>query len=124
MTTSLVIALSLAMIIPLTSNIARASAPPYTWAGPTDVQPHLGQDNLPAGVQAANGTLWMAWQTFRFSASRPDIVYSTLTNGAWSTVNRVTSTGINTTPTMAQLSNGTIILFWSQLLTNTFSLYY
>src|SRR5712664_4160626 len=80
-TSTIIIFLSLAMIMPLTQPTVRAIGPPYSWNGPADVRSQLGQDNLPTAVQAANGTLWLAWQTFRFSNTRPDIIYQTLTNG-------------------------------------------
>ncbi len=111
------------MIIPLTQPTARATGPPYTWAGPTDLNPHVGQDDLPAAVQASNGTLWIAWQTFRFSTTRPDIMYTTLTNGVTGSIARLTSTGFNTSPTLAQQS-GVITLLWSQQKTVTFTIYY
>jgi hypothetical protein len=122
--TSTFIILSLAVLIPLTQPTAKATGPPYTWTGPADISPHLGQDDLPSAVQASNGTLWVAWQTFRFSTSRPDIIYQTLTNGTWSTIGRITSTSYNTAPALAQLQNGTIMLFWSQQQVKIFNLYY
>jgi hypothetical protein len=122
---TMMILLTLALSLPLTQPTARGSGPPYSWTGPTDIDPHLGQDNLPTAVQASNGTLWLAWQTFRFSTTgRPDIIYKTLTNGTWSSDNRITSSGYNTAPALAQLKNGTIILFWSQRQTTAFNLYY
>ncbi len=120
------IILSLAMGLPIVLPAALAAGPPYQWTGPSVVQAHLGQDNLPSALQASNGTLWLAWQTFRFSTTRPDIVYSTMTNGVWGSVGKLTSIGYNTTPTITQLRDGTgtIFLFWSQRQTNVFNIYY
>jgi len=115
--------LTLAMGIAFNPPLARAAGPPYSWTGPTDIDPHLGQDNLPTAVQASNGTLWLAWQTFRFNNARPDIIYNTLTNNVWGSLGRITSTGYNTSPALAQLRNGTIMLFWSQQ-TTAFNIYY
>ncbi len=114
------------MGITVNQPVARAAGPPYTWTGPTDLTPHstLGQDDLPAAVQASNGTLWLAWQTFRYSLTRPDIIYMTLTNGTWGPLGRITSSGYNTSPSLAQLKDGTIILFWSQRLTTSANIYY
>lgn len=108
----------------LATPIVAATGPPYSWTGPTDVLPQLGQDNLPTAVQASNGTLWLAWQTFHFSATRPDIVVRTLTNGTWGSLDKRTSSGFNTSPALAQLRNGTIMLFWSQRQTVSFNIYY
>lgn len=110
------------LIVP--QPVARGAGPPYTWTGPTDIDPHLGTDILPAALQASNGTLWLAWQTFRFSNTRPDIIYRTLTNGVWSSIVRITSLNFNTAPAFAQLANGTILLFWSQQQTVNFNIYY
>jgi hypothetical protein len=66
----------------------------------------------------------VAWQTFRYNNARPDIIYKTLTNGTYGPIGRITSSGYNTTPALAQLKNGTIILFWSQRQTTAFNLYY
>src|SRR2546427_1179182 len=112
------------MGLTINQPLAKGAGPPYSWTGPTDIDAHLGQDNLPAAVQASNGTLWLAWQTFRYNNVRPDIIYKTLTNGTWSFDGRITSSGYNTTPALAQLMNGTIMLFWSQRLTTVFNIYY
>jgi hypothetical protein len=65
----------------------------------------------------------LAWQTFRFSTTRPDIIYQTLTNGTWGSIGRLTFTGYNTSPALAQ-QNGAVTLFWSQQNTKTFTIYY
>lgn len=107
--------------------LARGAGPPYPWTGPTDADPHLGQDNLPTAVQASNGTIWLAWQTFRYTATRPDIILKSITNGTVPGFDvRMTSSGVNTSPALVQLNNGndTIMLFWSQQQAASFNIYY
>lgn len=112
------------MGLTINQPLAKGAGPPYSWTGPTDIDAHLGQDNLPTTVQASNGTLWVAWQTFRFNNARPDIIYRTLTNNVWGSIGRITSLNYNTSPALAQLRNGTIMLFWSQRQTVAFNIYY
>jgi len=86
-----------------------------TWSSPILVDTHRGIDILPSGLQASNGTLWLAWQSNRNSLStgRTDIIYKTYTNGAWSQDHNLTNSGWNSAPSLVQLSNGTILNFWS-----------
>jgi hypothetical protein len=85
------------------------------WSSPTLIAPHPGLDILPSAVQASNGTLWLAWQSTRNSQSngRTDIIYKTNTNGIWSIDHNLTTSGWNSGPSLVQLSNGTILAFWS-----------
>jgi len=84
------------------------------WSSPTLVESHAGTDILPSALQASNGTLWLAWQSNRFSQAtgRPDILYKTYTNGVWSSDHNLTTSGWNSAPSLVQLSNGTILAFW------------
>jgi hypothetical protein len=86
-----------------------------SWSSSILVDTHRGIDILPASLQASNGTLWLAWQSNRngLSTGRTDIVYKTYTNGAWSLDHNLTTTGWNSAPSLVQLSNGTILSFWS-----------
>jgi len=108
-----------------------SASPPYTWTGPTAVEQFLGHDALPSVLQARNGTLWMAWQSNRFNQSFPkfDIFYKTRTAGLWNDPVNLTnvnlaSIGNNASPALAQLSNDTIILFWSALMGNSYKIVY
>src|SRR6267378_567493 len=84
------------------------------WSSPTIVDTHTGTDILPSGLQARNGTLWLAWQSNRYgqTTGRPDILYKTYTNGVWSADHNLTSSGWNSAPDLVQLYNGTILAFW------------
>lgn len=86
-----------------------------SWSSPILVDTHRGIDILPSGLQAANGTLWLAWQSNRngLSTGRTDIIYKTQTNGAWSPDHNLTTTGWNSAPSLVQLANGTILVFWA-----------
>lgn len=84
------------------------------WSSPIVVDSHAGTDILPSALQASNGTLWLAWQSNRFSQAtgRPDILYKTYTNGVWSNDRNLTNSGWNSSPSLVQLSNGTVLAFW------------
>jgi len=84
------------------------------WSSPILVESHAGTDILPSAMQASNGTLWLAWQSNRFSQAtgRPDILYKTYTNGVWSADHNLTNSGWNSAPSLVQLANGTILAFW------------
>lgn len=85
------------------------------WSSPVLVDTHPGLDILPSVLQASNGTLWVAWQSTRNNQStgRTDIIYKTYTNSVWSNDYNLTNSGWNSGPSLVQLSNGTILAFWS-----------
>ncbi len=69
--------------------------------------------------------MWVAWQTNRYRGnSFYDIAYKTYTNGVWSAPARLTSAGENSGPALAQLSNGTVLLFWAYKLAASYLIYY
>jgi hypothetical protein len=69
--------------------------------------------------------MWLAWQTNRFRGnSFYDIAYKTYTNGIWSSTARLTTGGINAGSALAQLSNGTILLFWAYKPAASYLIYY
>lgn len=86
-----------------------------SWSSPILVDTHRGLDILPSALQAKNGTLWLAWQSNRngLTTGRTDILYKTYTNGAWSSDHNLTSSGWNAAPSLVQLTNGTVLAFWS-----------
>jgi hypothetical protein len=57
----------------------------------------------------------LAWQSNRngLFTGRTDIIYKTYTNGAWSQDHNLTSSGWNSAPSLVQLSNGTILVFYA-----------
>src|SRR5438132_1652801 len=85
-----------------------------SWSSPILVDTHRGLDLLPNALQASNGTMWLAWQSDRngFSDGRYDIIYKTYTSGVWSNDHNLTTSGKNASPSLVQLVNGTIMLFW------------
>jgi hypothetical protein len=86
-----------------------------SWSSPNLIDHFAGIDILPNAVQASNGTIWIAWQSGRYqgSTARYDVLYKTKTAGALSSTHNFTTSGMNAGPVLAQLTNGTIILFWS-----------
>lgn len=91
-------------------------SPNLTWSSASLIDHYTASNNiLPAALQASNGTIWLAWQTDRYAGltGRNDIVYRTMTGGTWSPVHNFTSSGMNASPILVQLLNGTIIMFWT-----------
>jgi hypothetical protein len=87
-----------------------------TWFSPSQIDHYPASNNiLPAALQASNGTIWLAWQSDRYAGNtgRNDVLYRTMTGTTWSSVHNFTSSGMNASPVLVQLSNGTILLFWS-----------
>lgn len=112
----------------LSSHLGSVNAsPPYSWFGPSAVNTNPGSDLLPTVLQASNGTQWVAWQSNRFNTATPqkyDILYQTdFPNGTWRVVQRLTTSGYNAGPALAQLLNNTILLFWSQLVGHSFQVF-
>jgi hypothetical protein len=107
-------ALVIFVLLNLFNNIQPGHAAP-SWSSPILEDTHRGIDILPSGLQANNGTTWLAWQSNRngLSTGRPDILYKTFTNGVWSQDHNMTSSGWNSAPSLIQLSNGTILVFYA-----------
>lgn len=116
--------LLLATILPIIHLSVHALGPPYSWTGPTDIDSVLGQDVLPSALRLNNGTVIIAWQTYRFSSTRPDIMFKTYNGTDFGFDGRVTSTNYNTSPALAQLQDGTILIFWAQRQTVDLNIYY
>ena len=110
------------LLLPQVLHPANAST---LWGSPTAIEANAGTNLLDTSVQASNGTLWLAWQTNRYRGdSQYDISYKTYTNGIWSSVSRLTTGGINAGAGLAQLSNGTIVLFWAYKPASSYLIYY
>ncbi len=98
-----------------------------TWSTPTAVESSSGFDQFPTALQASNGALWLAWASNRFNTANParfDILYKTMTGGIWSDPARLSMSGNNQVPGLAQLKNNTILLFWTSIPATSFHIYY
>ena len=97
-----------------------------SWSSPTLIDSNSGFNLLSSGLQAANGTMWIAWQSDRNAqlTGRFDILYKTFTNGFWSISHNLTTTGQNAGPSLVQLSNGTIGVFWSLRVSHSYQIFY
>jgi hypothetical protein len=97
-----------------------------SFSTPTALEQIPGYDLLPSPLQAANGTLWVAWQSNQYSRinGRYDVLYKTMTNSIWSRTSNFTTSGWNAAPALAQLQNGTILLVWANNQTGNYDLYY
>lgn len=118
-TTSLLLVLSLAgfltvMPVGAQSTCSASQSPAWQICGP--IISNNGLNVQPSVIQAADGTLRMAW-TARPS-NNYDIFYAT---GAWngtawnwnSGAGVAVQTGMNQNPTLVQLQNGTLYIFFS-----------
>jgi hypothetical protein len=101
-----------------------AAAP--SWSSPILVDSHRGLDILPNALQASNGTMWLAWESDRndLSNARFDIIYKSYTNGVWSNVYNLTTSGNNASPSLVQLVNGTILVFWVMKPARSYEVFY
>src|SRR6267378_1734879 len=87
-----------------------------TWSSASLIDHYNASNNiLPTALQASNGTIWLAWQTDRYGGAtgRNDIIYRTMTGGTWSPVRNFTTSGMNASPELIQLLNGTVFMFWT-----------
>jgi hypothetical protein len=112
----------LAALEPL--HFSAAGAP--SWSSPILVDTHRGLDILPNALQASNGTMWLAWESDRndLSNARFDIIYKTYTNGVWSNDSNLTTSGNNASPSLVQLVNGTILVFWVMKPARSYEVFY
>jgi hypothetical protein len=106
-----------------TIQIGHASA---SWSSPILIDSGGGTNTQSSALQASNGTLWLAWQSNRNSitTARMDIIYKTYTNGIWSTDHNLTISGWNLSPSLLQLANGTIGIFWALKPAQSYEIYY
>jgi hypothetical protein len=102
-----------------------------SWSSPVAVQqsdPYNAQ--FPSALQASNGSVWLAWQTNAYRGdSLYDIAYKTGTLGTvgitWGPVNRLSNNAfINASPSLAQLQNGTILVFFAYKAGSSYQIYY
>ena len=85
--------------------------PTLYFNSPKPVWQSIRPDLAPAALVTSDGTIWVAWASNRSGAFQ---IYLRTFNGiSWSTIQSLSSLGFNTTPSLALLSNGTIILLWA-----------
>jgi len=113
----------LALMIGLPSFPVHAS---LTWSSPTLIDANSGLNLLSTGLQASNGTMWIAWQSDRNAqiTGRFDILYKTYTNGVWSISRNFTTSGQNAAPALVQLGNGTVGIFWTLRVSHSYEIFY
>jgi hypothetical protein len=70
--------------------------------------------------------MWLAWESDRndLSNARFDIIYKTYTNGVWSNDYNLTTSGKNASPSLVQLVNGTILVFWVMKPARSYEVFY
>jgi hypothetical protein len=120
----ILVALSLIGLV-LVPQALRPVSGSTTWGSSTAIETNAGINLLDTGLLASNGTMWIAWQTNRYrGGSLFDIAYKTNTNGVWSSAQRLTTSGLNAGAAIAQLSNGTIVLFYSTKTGASYLVYY
>ncbi len=91
-----------------------------SFSNPQVLQFINGRDDYPSTLQASNGTLWVVWQHYLYQ-----IYYEKFDGTSWSPIRTlVTGTQFNIAPTITQLKNSTIIVFWSSNQTGRWNIYY
>jgi len=111
----------------LTVQTLAAGTPPYSWGNNQAIVSGQAVNTQPNGLQASNGTLWLAYQSNlnTGSPSRFDVYIKTQTAGHWSPViQRMTSNGYNSAPYLTQVQDGRIFLFWARQISSPSSLIY
>ncbi len=116
-----------AVLLPLVQT-SQAAGPPYSWSGPTPIDNYTGfgvGDVLPTALQSSNGTLWLAWQS-DLNDLAGGISYKTMNStGFWTSAQQLTiGTLPNISPYLAQLRNGTVIIFWALRAVKNYNIYY
>ena len=84
-----------------------------TWSADTQLTTDPGSDYDPAIMQASDGTIWVAWYSWR--SGNADIWYKTSTDGGvtWSdAVQLTTDPNSDYGPAITQTSDGTIWIVW------------
>jgi len=86
-----------------------------SFGGPVQVDATTGIDRSPSATLAKDGSVWLAWMSDGFNnfTGGYDIIYKTYSGGLWSLDTNITKSGMNTSPSITQLANGTMLLFWS-----------
>ena len=122
----------LALLSVSAAGLLQSAKGAVTWSAPvlTDLSTPPSFDILPSTLQANDGSLWLAWQSNRANpfSFRSDIYYKTLSSGLWSLPVNITGPGTvrvnNAGPSLAQLHNNTILLFWVANTTGAYNIYY
>jgi hypothetical protein len=97
----------------------------YKFQSPQQAANSGAYDVLPTSLAASNGTLWLAWETV--TSTRADILYKTFNGIFWTSARNLTGNLAwvnNISPSLTQLSNGTIMMVWASNPTGHYNLYY
>jgi len=84
-----------------------------TWSYPSQITTDPDSDYEPAIAQTADGTVWVAWYSYR--SGNPDIWYKTSSDGGstWSDAYQLTTdTGSDYNPAITQTNDGNIWVAW------------
>jgi len=121
----------LAALLVILASLSAQSFPAVqasiTWSNSgSPLQAAMSSNLHPSALQARDGTLWLAWDSDRYNTTtgRRDIIYTTRTGTVWAPPANFTTAGGDTYPALAQLVNGTVLLFWSMNMTASNNLAY
>ena len=84
-----------------------------TWSAPIQITTNTSSDYAPSITQAADGTLWVLWYSYR--SGNADIWYKTSSDGGatWSAATQLTTdTGSDYEPAIAQAADGKLWVVW------------
>jgi len=115
----LLLIVALSMTIPL-ADLRHVVAASYTFTNPQVLQIISGEDKYPQALQTSDGTIWVAWQHY---FDKP--YYMTWNSNTWSSVKTLpTGSQFSISPSLGQLRNSSIILFWSSNQTGRWNIFY
>jgi len=116
---TLVLITALSMTIPV-ADLRHVAAANYTFTNPQVLQIVPGEDKYPQALQTSDGTIWVAWQHY---FDKP--YYMTWNSNTWSSVKTLpTGSQFSISPSLGQLRNSSIILFWSSNQTGRWNIFY
>jgi hypothetical protein len=113
--------LGTAMLVLMTLSLFELTPIPVvsgntTFGGAIPVDRTIGIDRSPSATLANDGSIWLTWMSDGFNnfTGGYDIIYKTYSGGLWSSAINITKAGtMNTAPSIIQLGNGTMLLFWA-----------
>jgi len=95
-----------------------------TWSDETQLTTYGGWDTLPSITQMSDSRIWVVWQSRN---THQDIYYKiyNLTTGLWTDdTPLITDVSHDTAPSIIQVENGTIWVFWSSNSTGNYNIFY
>jgi len=116
--------LSIAVLIILPLEFLAVHAYFFSSPHPFENGTAISTESIPTAFQAQNGSLLVAWDSDRLGQNQA--FYKSYNGVSWTTSTNITSgpsSQVNGSPSISQLQNGTIILFWIANQTGHYNIY-